>query len=89
MPSNLWNLRSKLDFTNIMKRIVYIYLFLLCSALQAQSFGQNKVQYRDFEWSFISSPNFDVCKLFAVKNEADLDLFPSAKTTNQPHRSFS
>ena len=28
--------------------------------LNAQSFGQNKVQYRDFDWQFISSPQFDV-----------------------------
>ena len=72
MPSNLRNLSSKLDFTNIMKRIAYISLFLLCSALQAQSFGQNKVQYRDFEWSFISSPNFDV---YYYGDELDLATF--------------
>ena len=28
--------------------------------LSAQTFGQNKVQYRDFNWEFISSPHFDV-----------------------------
>ena len=28
--------------------------------LSAQSFGQNKVQYREFDWEFISSPHFDV-----------------------------
>jgi Tol biopolymer transport system component len=27
---------------------------------QAQGFGQNKVQYDNFEWNYISSPHFDV-----------------------------
>ena len=35
-------------------------LFALSSITLAQSFGQNKVQYREFDWDFISSPNFDV-----------------------------
>ena len=35
-------------------------LFALSSIALAQSFGQNKVQYREFDWDFISSPNFDV-----------------------------
>ena len=55
-----------------MKKIIYTALFLFCSALQAQSFGQNKVQYRDFEWSFISSPNFDV---YYYGDELDLATF--------------
>ena len=55
-----------------MKKIIYIAIFLLCSTLQAQSFGQNKVQYRDFEWSFISSPNFDV---YYYGDELDLATF--------------
>ena len=33
---------------------------LLIGSLFGQSFGKNKVQYRDFDWKFISSPNFDV-----------------------------
>ena len=55
-----------------MIRFAYTALFLLCSVIQAQSFGQNKVQYRDFEWSFISSPNFDV---YYYGDELDLATF--------------
>lgn len=42
-----------------MRRILII-LALFSQGLPAQSFGQNKVQYKDFDWSIISSPNFDV-----------------------------
>jgi len=42
-----------------MQRILII-IVLITQGLFAQSFGQNKVQYKDFEWSIISSPNFDV-----------------------------
>mgnify|MGYP003326350253 FL=1 len=55
-----------------MIRFAYTAFFLLCSVIQAQSFGQNKVQYRDFEWSFISSPNFDV---YYYGDELDLATF--------------
>ena len=41
-----------------MKLIYTILLSLSC--LNAQSFGQNKVQYRDFDWNFIQSPHFDI-----------------------------
>ena len=47
-------------------------LILLGSILSAQSFGQNKVQYRDFDWNFISSPNFDV---FYYGDEIELATF--------------
>ena len=30
------------------------------STLSAQGFGQNKVQYKDFDWRFIQSEHFDV-----------------------------
>ena len=43
-----------------MKRFIFIMLILSGSIISAQSFGQNKVQYRDFDWNYISSPNFDV-----------------------------
>ena len=42
-----------------MRKIIFI-LFLIAEGLFAQSFGQNKVQYKEFDWSLISSPNFDV-----------------------------
>ena len=43
-----------------MKQIIFILLLGLSSLLNAQSFGQNKVQYRDYDWNYISSPEFDV-----------------------------
>ena len=43
-----------------MKRFILIAILCTVSMLSAQSFGQNKVQYREFDWEFISSPHFDV-----------------------------
>jgi len=47
-----------------MKRLNLIYLLVLISIglsfLTGQSFGKNKVQYHDFNWSFIQSPHFDI-----------------------------
>ena len=43
-----------------MQRIIFIIFLMASTMLNAQSFGQNKVQYRDFDWQFISSPQFDV-----------------------------
>jgi len=46
-----------------MKKIIYLLIiafFLPLSSMQAQRFGKNKVQYDDFEWSFIQTPNFDI-----------------------------
>ena len=40
-------------------KLIYCLLFFI-SFLDAQSFGQNKVQYRDFEWNFIQTPHFDI-----------------------------
>ena len=37
-----------------------ILLFFILSAASFSQFGQNKVQYRKFEWKYIQSPNFDV-----------------------------
>ena len=42
-----------------MKSYIVIILFL-CTGLSAQSFGQNKVQYREFDWNFIQTPHFDI-----------------------------
>ncbi|MCK4754559.1 MAG: biopolymer transporter Tol, partial [Calditrichia bacterium] len=36
-----------------------LFIFALNSVL-AQGFGQNKVQYKDFDWRFIQSEHFDV-----------------------------
>ena len=54
-----------------MRRIISISLFLL-TVLMGQSFGQNKIQYRDFDWSFIQSPHFDI---YFYGGEQDLAEF--------------
>ena len=43
-----------------MKKTIITILFCILSIVNAQSFGQNKVQYRDFDWSYIQTPNFDI-----------------------------
>ena len=43
-----------------MKKFTITILLAASCFLFGQSFGQNKVQYREFDWDFISSPNFDV-----------------------------
>jgi Tol biopolymer transport system component len=58
-----------------MRKTIITILFCVFSLLNAQSFGQNKVQYRDFDWKFISSPNFDV---YYYGDEIDLANFTMA-----------
>ena len=41
-------------------KFLYTICFLLLTALNAQSFGQNKVQYVDFDWNYIQTPHFDI-----------------------------
>ena len=43
-----------------MIRLITITILFGVNLLIAQSFGQNKVQYRNFDWSFITSPHFDI-----------------------------
>lgn len=43
-----------------MKRIILISSIIMTGIVFGQSFGQNKVQYKHFDWSFIKSPHFDV-----------------------------
>ena len=43
-----------------MIRFITIIAVFSANLLVAQSFGQNKVQYRNFDWSFITSPHFDI-----------------------------
>ena len=43
--------------------IIFKYIFfaiVILSISFGQSFGKNKVQYRDFDWSYIQTPNFDI-----------------------------
>ena len=42
-----------------MSKYILYTLFALSSSIQAQAFGQNKVQYRDFEWNYIANPDYN------------------------------
>ncbi len=60
-----------------MKKILFMVLAVtLLSALganaQEEYFGKNKVQYKDFDWHYIQSPNFDV---YFYDDEYDLAKF--------------
>ena len=54
-----------------MIRFIIISLLSLC-CINGQSFGQNKIQYRDFDWSFIQTPHFDI---YFYGGEQDLAEF--------------
>ena len=41
------------------KYFLQIIIYLLSYA-NAQSFGQNKVQYQNFDWNYIQTPHFDI-----------------------------
>ena len=41
-------------------KFTFTIFIILLSALNGQSFGQNKVQYRDFDWSYIQTQHFDI-----------------------------
>lgn len=44
-----------------MKKIVFILLLLMASAFgQEEYFGQNKVQYKNLDWYYIQTHNFDI-----------------------------
>ncbi len=45
-----------------MKRLTYILIFLLLASFtdSIAQFGKNKVQYREYNWKYIQSKNFDV-----------------------------
>ena len=55
-------------FTNFIKEggifIVFLAMFLVCQVAMAQqareSFGKNRIQYKQFDWQYLSSENFDV-----------------------------
>lgn len=39
---------------------IFVVLFLLTADIFAQGFGQNKVQYRNFDWHYLQSEHFDI-----------------------------
>ena len=55
-------LKSVLSKKGKMKKLIAIALpfLLITGPVCAQSFGQNKVQYREFDWQFLQSPHFDI-----------------------------
>ncbi|HJL63033.1 MAG TPA: biopolymer transporter Tol, partial [Candidatus Marinimicrobia bacterium] len=67
-----------------MQKIIVIVI-LLAEGLLAQSFGQNKVQYKDFDWSLISAPNFDV---YFYGEDAQLAEF-TAEVAEDAHEQIS
>ena len=53
-------------------KFLYTFILFLVTSINAQSFGQNKVQYRDFDWNFIQTPHFDI---YYYGGEQDLAEF--------------
>ena len=53
-------------------RILFTFILCFTAIINAQSFGQNKVQYRDFDWNFIQTPHFDI---YYYGGEQDLAEF--------------
>ena len=47
-------------YISVLVGIVFLVAGSSVQHLSGQSFGQNKVQYKDFDWNFIRSDNFDV-----------------------------
>lgn len=63
---------------NIMKQNLILIWLVSCQFIFSQSFGQNKVQYRTFDWSYISSPQFDV---YYYGDEVELARFTMETAT--------
>ena len=59
-----------------MIRFITVIVFFATNLLVAQTFGQNKVQYRNFDWSFITSPHFDI---YYYGEATDLAQFTAEK----------
>ena len=57
--------------SNIFKSVLILVSFIHFK-VNAQSFGQNKVQYKDFEWSYIQTSHFDI---YYYDGEQDLAEF--------------
>ena len=53
-------------------KIILSIMFTFLASANAQSFGQNKVQYKDFDWEYIQTPHFDI---YYYDGEEDLAEF--------------
>ena len=67
----------------IQKYILFAFIFIY--PLFGQSFGKNKVQYRDFDWSYIQTPNFDI---YYYGEDQDLAEFTS-KVSEDAYKQIS
>ncbi len=56
------------------KALTFIFLVVLSQTVMGQDlqFGQNKVQYKNFDWYFVQTPNFDI---YFYKGEDTLATF--------------
>ena len=53
-------------------RAALLLSFIMCFEIKAQSFGQNKVQYKVFDWNYIQTSHFDI---YYYDGEQDLAEF--------------
>ncbi|UCE65330.1 MAG: PD40 domain-containing protein [Candidatus Zixiibacteriota bacterium] len=69
---------------NFRRSYLIILIFLIAEIATAQNvfFGQNKVQYRDFDWYFIQTADFDI---YFYKNEDTLAVF-AANVLNDAYK---
>ena len=59
---------------------MYSILLLLVANIGAYAqFGKNKVQYQEFDWKYIQSPNFDVYYDAGTKYLAEFTAFSAEK----------
>ena len=59
-----------------MFRVIISIMILASHLAVGQSFGQNKVQYRNFNWSFITTSHFNI---YYYGNGLDLAQFTAEK----------
>ena len=52
-------------------RITLFLLIIMSFEINAQSFGQNKVQYKDFDWNYIQTSHFDIYYYDGEQNLAE------------------
>ena len=66
-----------------MFRVIISIMILASHLAVGQSFGQNKVQYRNFNWSFITTPHFDI---YYYGEQKDLAEFAAEVAENLMNR---
>ena len=82
----LWNPCKVWSVYSVINMKVFIIISAFCFTLATgQSFGQNKVQYRDFDWSFIQTPHFDI---YFYGDEQELANF-TAEVAEQAYEQIS